>query len=203
MRLSRGDATLQQKTCPYDTFKTRQNRMNSVAESSLIDQCLKGNRLAQRRLYGQYCDAMYNVCYRMLGNTAEAEDVLQEAFVDIFRKLDTFRGDSTLGAWIKRIVINHCLNELKRRKVQFQELEENYSLIADEEQDSGEEVELEVGKVKQAIMQLPDGYRQVLTMYLIEGYDHAEIASILGIQETGSKSQFSRAKARLRELLSK
>ena len=175
--------------------------MYSEAESSLIASCLKGNRLAQQRLYNSYCDAMYNVAFRMLGNIAEAEDALQEAFIDVFSKLDTFREESSLGAWIKRIVINHCLNVFKKRKLQVEELNEKYSDVPDEDFDDDENVQYEVSRVKSAIMQLPDGYRQVLTLYLIDGYDHAEIASIMGIQETGSKSQFSRAKAKLREIL--
>ena len=175
--------------------------MYSEAESSLIASCLHGNRLAQHRLYNRYCDAMYNVAHRMLANTAEAEDALQEAFIDVFSKLDTFRGESSLGAWIKRIVINHCLNVFKKRKLQIEELNEKFTDVPDEVIADDEHVTYEVKRVKEAIMKLPDGYRQVLTLYLIEGYDHGEIASIMGIQETGSKSQYSRAKARLRELL--
>ena len=175
--------------------------MYSEAESTLIASCLRGNRSAQRQLYERYCDAMYNVCYRMLGNTAEAEDALQESFVDVFDKLITFREESSLGAWIKRIVINHCLNTLKKRRIRFDELPANAQDVIADEHHQDDDLVLEVTKVKRAIMDLPDGYRQVLTLYLIEGYDHGEIASILGIRETGSKSQFSRAKAKLRTLL--
>ncbi|HSF89619.1 MAG TPA: RNA polymerase sigma factor [Saprospiraceae bacterium] len=176
--------------------------MYSEAESSLIALCLKGDRQAQYTLYNRYCDAMYNVCYRMLGNQAEAEDVLQESFMDVYRKLDSFRAEASLGAWIKRIVINHCLNVFKKRRIHFEEISESTVNIPTEDFEDDEEVVYEVKKVKEGIMKLPDGYRQVLTLYLIEGYDHAEIADILGIQETGSKSQYSRAKAKLREILS-
>lgn len=175
--------------------------MYSEAESLLIADCLQGDRQAQFALYKRYCDAMYNVCYRMLGNEPEAEDVLQESFIDVFRRLDTFRAESSLGAWIKRIVINHCLNVFKKRKIKFEEMTSHISDIPAEEYEDDEETAYEIKKVKKAIMELPDGYRQVLTLYLIEGYDHAEIADILGIQETGSKSQYSRAKAKLREIL--
>ncbi len=144
---------------------------------------------------------MYNVCYRILGSESEAEDALQEAFIDIFRRLDTFREESSLGAWIKRIVINHCLNVFKKRRIKFEEMSEKISEIPVDEYVDEEETNYEVVRVKKAIMKLPDGYRQVLTLYLIEGYDHGEIADILGIQETGSKSQYSRARAKLRELL--
>jgi RNA polymerase sigma-70 factor (ECF subfamily) len=138
----------------------------------------------------------------MLGSGDEAEDALQEAFIDVFSKLDSFRQESSLGAWIKRIVINHCLNVFKRRKIRFEEVNEQLSMVEEEVySENQEETVYEVNRVKAAIMKLPDGYRQVLTLYLIEGYDHGEIASIMGIQETGSKSQYSRARAKLREML--
>lgn len=176
--------------------------MYSEAESSLIASCLKGNRTAQHMMYKRYCDAMYNVCYRMVGTEAEAEDVLQESFLDVFKNLDSFRAESSLGAWIKRIVVNHCLNHLKRRKIVFEEMKEQYGdSIYDEPEEDDEETFYEVKRVKSAIMKLPDGYRQVLTLYLLEGYDHGEIANILGIQETGSKSQYSRARTKLKEIL--
>jgi len=177
--------------------------MVSETESSLIASCLSGNRAAQHTLYKRYCDAMYNVCYRMMGSEMEAEDALQESFIYIFKHLESFRGESTIGAWIKRIVINHCLNQLKRRKIVFEEMEDHYNetYYSDEDEEEDDDYEYEVKRVKRAIMKLPDGYRQVLTLYLIEGYDHGEIASILGIKETGSKSQYSRARTRLKEIL--
>lgn len=175
--------------------------MFSQAEAQLVSQCLAGRRPAQETLYRQYADAMYNICYRMMGNTAEAEDVLQDAFVEVFRHLDRFRGDSTLGAWIKRIVINHCLNALKRRRITFTELEEGHGEVPDTDPVDEAELTYSVARVREAILRLPDGYRQVLTLYLLEGYDHGEIAEILGIGEAGSKSQYSRARARLRTML--
>ncbi len=175
--------------------------MYSEVETSLITSCLKGTRSAQHKMYKRYCDAMYNVCHRILGSEPEAEDALQESFVDVFRRLDSFRGDSTLGAWIKRIVINHCLNALKRRKIVFEPMDDHFSETVTDDRNEDPDIEYDVKRVKEAIMKLPDGYRQVLTLYLIEGYDHGEIADILGIQESGSKSQYSRARAKLREIL--
>ena len=176
--------------------------MYSEAESSLIASCLKGQRTAQHTMYKRYCDAMYNVCYRMMGSEPEAEDVLQESFLDVFKNLNSFRGESSLGAWIKRIVVNHCLNHLKRRKIVFEEMKDHYEdNFYDDQPEDDDETHYEVMRVKNAIMKLPDGYRQVLSLYLLEGYDHGEIAGILGIQETGSKSQYSRARSRLREIL--
>jgi len=136
----------------------------------------------------------------MMGNREEAEDVLQNAFIDVYTKLDTFRFQSTIGAWIKRIVINNCINELKKRRMVFEELN-GQQTIEQTKQDDLVEEDLEVGYIKEAIMNLPDGYRTVFTLYLLEGYDHKEIAAILNISEGASKSQYSRAKQRIRKWL--
>ena len=142
---------------------------------------------------------MYNICVRMLKDQMEAEDVLQHSFVDVFRNLRSFKGQSTIGAWIKRIVINNCLNHLKKRKLEIVELNDGYMHIPEEEPRN--EVPLNIDHVHKSIMQLPEGYRVVLNLYLLEGYDHAEIADILNISESTSKSQYSRAKRKLRELI--
>ena len=145
---------------------------------------------------------MYNVAYRIVGGEDDAQDALQEAFISAFRNLESYRGDAAFGAWLKRIVVNKAINIVKKRK---------HELIPDDEQwDVAEEEEiveyreaLSVDRVKKAIEQLPDGYRSVLSLYLLEGYDHQEIAEILGITESTSKSQLNRAKAKLKELLEK
>lgn len=140
----------------------------------------------------------------MMGRREEAEDVLQNAFVDIFRKIESFRFESSLGAWIKRIVINSCINELKRRKIEWVEMQENLgadlvsesSLLTDHESDK-----IRIRKIREAMHQLPDGYRVVFNLYLMEGYDHREISQILGISEGASKSQYSRAKKKINMIL--
>jgi len=143
---------------------------------------------------------MYNICLRMLNDPWEAEDVLQISFVDVFTKLHTFRGNSTIGAWIKRIVVNNCINELRKRKMFFLDMEGNLGNIPEEE--SGEEMQAyRVESVKRCIQSLPDGFRAVLSLYLLEGYDHKEIAEILHITESTSKSQYHRAKSKLKEML--
>jgi RNA polymerase sigma-70 factor (ECF subfamily) len=142
---------------------------------------------------------MFGTCLRMCGNREDAEDVLQGSFADVYSKLDYFRGDSTIGAWIKRIVINNCLNHLKRRRLHFAELNDELAPAEEtvEEEDCGHQVEM----IRAAISRLPDGYRTVISLYLFEGYDHAEIAEVLSISEQTSKSQYSRARKRLREEL--
>ena len=138
----------------------------------------------------------------MMNSREEAEDMLQESFTEAFTRLDTFRYESSFGAWIKRIVVNRCINELKRRKANLV-LTENIPEHDDrgEEEDDLETTKLKVKDVIKAMEMLPEGYRVIFSLYLLEGYDHAEIAQIMGITESTSKSQFSRAKQRVKELL--
>lgn len=139
----------------------------------------------------------------MAGNDMDAEDILQMSFVDVFTKLDSFRYESTIGAWIKRIVINNCINHIKKRKMRFEYLDEGYKELEDDstiEPGMGEEV-LNISRIREAIDQLPEGYRVVFTLYSLEGYDHQEIADILEVTEATSKSQYSRARKKLRSML--
>lgn len=145
---------------------------------------------------------MYNICLRMVNNDMDAEDILQMSFVDVFTKLDTFRFESTIGAWIKRIVINNCINHIKRKKLRFENLDDGYKELEDDqpEPDHGPTA-YEIGRVRDAIEKLPDGYRVVFTLYTLEGYDHQEIAEILDITEATSKSQYSRARKKLKTMI--
>ncbi len=171
-------------------------------ESELVKDCIKGNRDAQYRLYSRYDKAMYNICIRMMKKREDAEDALQDAFVDVFRKLDTFRFESTLGAWIKRIVVNNCLNLLKKRKDFMVQLENAPELSTEEENVKDfEEQHLKVNLIKQAMQFLPSGYRVICSLYLFEGFDHQEIADLLDISVSTSKSQLHRAKIKLRKNL--
>ena len=166
----------------------------------LVDKCLKGDRRAQFEVYQTYSKAMYNICYRMMGKREEAEDVLQNAFVDVFGKLQSFRGEATLGAWIKRIVINSCLNELKKKKIHFVVADEEIGYLEYEDYESDFDLD-DIARIKNAINLLPQGYKVVFSLYLLEGYDHGEISEILGISEGASKSQYSRAKQKLHQIL--
>jgi len=172
-------------------------------EQQLVEACIRGDRSAQLSLYNRYSKAMYNTCLRMLRSEADAEDALQTAFVEVFGKLDSFRFESTLGAWIKRIVVNTCINHLKKRRLVTIDWDEQIPepQVASEEYD--DDHNLEVDRIRKAILELPDGYRTVFSLYLLEGYDHAEIGQILNISETTSKSQYSRARQKLRQILLK
>jgi RNA polymerase sigma-70 factor (ECF subfamily) len=186
---------------PVFTSVFNQTTLNPDAEQQhLVEACKRGDRNAQHRLYHQYSQAMFNTCLRMLRVEADAEDALQNAFIDVFTKLDTFRYESTIGAWIKRIVVNTCINHLKKRRLLTSDWDESIPLPDDPVFDDSEQ-QYQVGKIKKAMQELPDGYRAVFSLYLLEGYDHAEISQILDISEATSKSQFSRAKQRLREIL--
>jgi RNA polymerase sigma factor (sigma-70 family) len=165
-----------------------------------------GERGAQYQLYRLYSKAMFNVCMRMLDRAEEAEDVLQDAFLDAFTHLHQFRQQSTFGAWLKQIVVNKAVSQLRSRRVKWVELEslqnvENEYEIEDNCHYDGDNVELSIERIKQAIHLLPGGYRVVLSLYLFEGYDHEEISGLLGISESTSRTQYMRAKQKLIEVI--
>lgn len=163
----------------------------------LIDGSKKGDRKAQKELFDLYSKAMFNIGVRLLGNMDDAADITQETFIDVFTKIDQYQGNATFGAWIKRIMINKSINHLNRRKIHFS-LDENEQL-AEEEGDLHESERHQLMyQLNASISTLPEGCRVVFTLYYFEGYDHGEIATILGISKSTSKSQLSRAKSLLR-----
>lgn len=181
-------------------YNTKQNcpLVIPFEDKNLIDGCVAGKRDAQYQLYKKYSKAMYNICLRMVSDQSEAEDVLQNSFIDVFTKLKYFRFESTPGAWIKRIVVNNCINHLRKSKIEFQSTDYIPDVADTKETD---DVSYNIDIVKKAINQLPDGYRMIFCLYTMEGYDHGEIAEILNISESTSKSQYSRARSKLYENL--
>jgi len=166
--------------------------------ADLIERAVSNDRQAQFELYKKYNAAMYNTALRITRNTALAEDVIQESFLSAFQALVFYRGDASFGSWLKRIVINKAITLAKK--------ESRWSLVEDDDEldqiDSvPDEPEYDVEMVRKAIDQLPDGFRTVLSLYLLEGYDHKEIAEILDITESTSKTQYMRAKDKLKILL--
>lgn len=166
----------------------------------LIDRCRQGDREAQFRIYGLYYKAMYNTSLRIVKDPVEAEDIMQESFLSAFSKIDTYSGTVSFGAWLKKIVVNRSLDSIKKQKMYFETLDER---VAGDLSDTGvtEEATEDIDKIRDAIMKLPDGFRIVLSLYLLEGYDHEEIAQILGISSSTSRSQYTRARLKLIELL--
>lgn len=174
--------------------------------TELVERCRLGESRAQYELYKHYAKSMLNVCVRVLNHVGEAEDVLQEAFLDAFTHLHTFRGQSTFGAWLKQIVVNKAINQLRQRRLQLVNIEDQHVGsddfdVADAEPFDEEAVELDISRVQRAMSQLPEGYRVVLSLYLFEGYDHEEIGEILKISESTSRTQYMRGKKKLLEIL--
>ncbi len=167
----------------------------SMTETELIEACLQNDRLAQKELYERYNRAMYSSAYRITGDFDLANDVLQEAFIKVFKNLAKFRQESTLGAWIKTIVVRTALSKIKRQKT-FDELEERHTAHMI---DWGDFLNAEY--LEKAIMSLPEGYRAVFLLIEVEGYSHKEVAEMLQISVGTSKSQLFYAKKRLRAML--
>ena len=168
----------------------------------IIEQCKLGDSAAQYRLYKLYAKAMFNVARRLMNNREEAEDMLQDSFSDAFARLHSFKFDSGFGSWIKRIVINNCINEIKRRKADLQFFDD-MSLFDDNLEENEEDYQsgLSVENIRIAMNELPNGSKVIFSLYLLEGYDHREIAQILNVSESNSKSQYMRARRKIKEIL--
>lgn len=166
----------------------------------LLKGCLEGDKSAQFEIYRLYYKSMYNSSLRIVGIPEEAEDIMQESFLTAFQKLGGFSGEVSFGSWLKKIVINRSLDILRKRKVVFEELYAELP-VADEQEQEMDPITVE--EVKSAITLLPDGYRTILSLILLEGYDHDEVSEIMGIKNVTSRTQFSRARHKLREILIK
>jgi RNA polymerase sigma factor (sigma-70 family) len=173
----------------------------NITETDLIKGCLEGNRRMQEELYRRFSPRMYAVCLRYAGNAEEAQDVLQEGFIKIFKKLDSFRGDGSFEGWIRRVFVNTAIEHFRRKKYlqpvtekEENTLEGNYLSVLDS---------LAERDIMALVQELSPGYRTVFNMYVVEGYTHKEIGDIMGISEGTSKSQLSRAKVILQEMVKK
>lgn len=168
-------------------------------EEDLIHGCRRRNAAAQRELYNQYSSRMYAICYRYLKNPMEAEDVLVTAFTKVFERIEQFKGDGSFEGWLRRIVVNEALTQLRRNRsvyletdIEAADREPDYAQLSDH---------LETEDLLKMVQQLPAGYQMVFNMYAIDGYSHKEIAEHLGISENTSKSQLSRARTYLQRML--
>jgi RNA polymerase sigma factor (sigma-70 family) len=171
-----------------------------LSDSLLIEQCKQQNRKAQMALYNQYCVGMHIVACRYMKDNAAAEDAMQDAFIKAFSKLEQFRGDVTFGAWLKRIVINTCLDAIKSRKLDTQSLDEEVIQLADDEPLVVSD-KTTTEEIIKAIEELPSNFKTVVQLYLLEGYDHQEIAEILNISESASRTNLYRGKQQLKQQL--
>jgi len=192
--------------CVFKTecMDTEQESYRNIHQD-LINECMRGDQQAQFRIYKLYYKSMYNTSLRILNDTLEAEDVIQEAFLSAFEKIGTYRQEVSFGAWLKRIVINRSLDHLKKRKMVFEPVEEKFDMADESGQENGSLTEEELLEkleiIRNAIDSLPDGYRIILSLYLLEGYDHDEIAGIMNISPSTSRSQYARARKKLLEII--
>lgn len=172
-----------------------------MIQHKLIEACKENDRRAQLKLYNKYCEGMYYVALRFMNDTMEAEDAMQEAFIKAFQKLHQFNGEVSFGAWLKRIVINKCLDKLKAKKLELISINEQVLGTVDEQEDWQVEDGVGVEQVKRKIEDLPEKYKYPLMLYLIEGYDHEEIGEILNITQVASRTLVHRGKKKLQEEL--
>jgi len=170
----------------------------------IIDRCMEGDQKAQFQLYKLYYKAMFNTSLRIVNDTMEAEDIMQESFLSAFEKIETYERLVSFGAWLKKIVINKSLDHIKKRSLDLYSIDEISVDIPEENDEIKDlnEMQFKIEEIREAITRLPEKYRIVLSLYLIEGYDHDEISEILGIISSTSRSQLVRAKQRLIQILS-
>jgi RNA polymerase sigma-70 factor (ECF subfamily) len=171
-----------------------------MTEELMLAGCLKNNAAAQEALYSRFSPRMLGVCYRFAKNREDAEDMLQEGFIKVFTQMHQYRNEGALEGWIRRIIVHTCINNLKKNK----KFSDSLDIIHANSVHVNEEMIPSIMQAKQVvecIRMLPLGYRTVLNLYAIEGFPHKEIAGMLDIEESTSRSQYTRAKAMLEEIL--
>lgn len=174
----------------------------NLSETEILIRCCKGERNAQLQLYSMYNRQIYNSCYRILQNQMDAEDAMQECFLKIFDKLEQYNESVPLGAWITRIAVNTSIDKLRQKNIDLVTINENIQIdIIEEDVDDWEATTEMVKAIKKAITELPDNLRVIITLYLIEGYDHEEISEILKIKVGTSRVQYMRAKQKVINIL--
>lgn len=171
-----------------------------ITQESLIDMCKNGDPKAYTGLYNNYAKYVYNAICRYVDHTAEAEDILQETFVDAYRNINSLNNPDNFGGWVKRIAINKAINWLQRRRLIMVELEPEKTVITEDQIDE-DDFEYTMSKVNKAIEALPLIYKTVFQLYAIEHMPQQEIAQLLGITHTGVRTQYFRAKNKLLEVL--
>ena len=165
----------------------------------LIERCKKGDEKAMMQIYDAYCDAMFQISCRYL-NDEDAKDAMQDSFIKAFSNIESYQPEFTFGSWLKRIVINQCIDQLKKKRLEFVETD-LISLKIEDENDWTFSSEISKQQVLSAIETLDHKYQVVVKLYLIEGYDHEEISSILEIPVKTSRTHLRRGKLKLRDLL--
>lgn len=170
---------------------------NLMDYQQLVKQCLRGDMAAQKQLYNHFADGMLGICYRYTKSMADAEDILQEGFIKVFRHLEQYKSQGELGGWIRRIMVNTAINYLKKNSRYQSDLSFTDNGGLHPVSDDDPEVLLNAKELAELIRQLPPGYQTIFNMHAVEGYSHVEIGKILGINEGTSRSQYARARTLL------
>ena len=178
----------------------QQQKLAKMFQIDIVEQCKRNDRKAQLQLYNHYCQGMFCVAMRFLKNEDDEEDVVKESFIKAFLRIGQYKGEVTFGAWLKKIVVNKSIDFLKSKQLKTVELNEVYMHVAEDEDWSVEDT-VTVKEVMQAIAGLPEKYRYVVQLFLVEGYDHNEISEILDISYTACRTRLLRGKGQLKELL--
>jgi RNA polymerase sigma factor (sigma-70 family) len=171
-----------------------------MTEEAIFQGCLKNQAAAQRELYNRYSPKMLAVCYRFAHKREDAEDMLQEGFIKVFSQIHTFQNKGAFEGWIRRIMVHTCINNLKKNKRFNESVDIAYANTVQVREESVPSI-VQAKQVVECIRMLPMGYRTVLNLYAIEGYSHKEIAEMLDIEESTSRSQYTRSKQMLEEIL--
>jgi len=171
-----------------------------MTEEAILKGCLQNDPTAQRELYNRYSPKMLSVCYRFAHNREDAEDMLQEGFIKIFSQMHTFGNRGAFEGWIRRIVVHTCINVLKKNKRFTESVDIIHATAVQVREESVPSI-VQAKQIVECIRMLPIGYRTVLNLYAIEGYSHREIGTMLDIEESTSRSQYTRAKAMLEDIL--
>lgn len=174
----------------------------SIFYNDLIENCKQGNALSYKELYAQYSKAMFNTSLRIVNNTTDAEDIVQESFISAFKNIAEFNYQSTFGAWLKKIIVNRSINHLRNKKMKLIDINDvNINDFEIEELTDESDIYFKIEEIKKAVSMLPDGYRTIFTLCAFEGYDYEEVSEILNITESTVRSQYHRAKKQLLNII--
>jgi RNA polymerase sigma factor (sigma-70 family) len=176
---------------------------SKIQHAELVQACRFKEPKACEKIYNLYCNAMFNASYRIVNNDAEAEDIMQEAFIEGFEKIDTFREEGEFGAWLKRIVINRSINHLRSKKqIDLKAyFDDNIPDENADEENYSENIFCRIEEIREAMKKLPQSYRIIISLHLLEGYDHDEISQVLDISYQNARTRYSRAKQKLLQLI--
>jgi RNA polymerase sigma factor (sigma-70 family) len=183
-------------------LKLQGYQKSPMTEEAILRGCLQNNAVAQKELYSRYSPKMLSVCYRFAHNREDAEDMLQEGFIKVFSQIHTFRNQGAFEGWVRRIIVHTCINNLKKNKKFNDSVDLIHATTVQVREESVPSI-VQAKQVVECIRILPLGYRTVLNLYAIEGYSHREIGNMLDIEESTSRSQYTRAKQMLEDILIK